>query len=152
GFGGGGEALALVALSDALKPGSPAAIEELKSMSMELHLLTGDNQAPAEAVARDLGIPHFKARVLPREKADYIRDLQSQGKTVAMVGDGINDSTALATANLSLAMGRGSDIAMDVARMTLVSGELTQLPQAIRLSRQTVATINQNLFWAFIYN
>lgn len=152
GFGGGGKARALIALSDALKPSSRKAIEELKSMGMDIHMLTGDQPTTAEAVAKQLGIPHFKARVLPQGKADYIQELQSRGRTVAMVGDGINDSTALALADLSLAMGKGSDIAMEVAQMTLVSGELTTLPKAIRLSGQTVATVNQNLFWAFIYN
>jgi Cu2+-exporting ATPase len=99
-----------------------------------------------------VGIKHFKAEVLPAQKAEFVKTLQQQGKTVAMVGDGINDSTALAQADVSIAMGKGSDIAMDVAKMTIISSDLSKIPKAIRLSKHTVATIKQNLFWAFIYN
>ncbi len=144
--------IALIAVSDKIKDQSAAAIKELKSMGMEVHMLTGDNEFTARTIAKNLGIPHYKAGVLPQEKADYVKSLQDQGKTVAMVGDGINDSTALATADLSMAMGKGSDIAMDVAKMTLISSQLPKVAQAIRLSRHTVKTIRQNLFWAFIYN
>ena len=121
-------------------------------MGIDLYMLTGDNEATAKAIAEQTGIHHYKAEVLPQHKADFVKELQKQGKTVAMVGDGINDSTALATADVSIAMGKGSDIAMDVAKMTIISSDLTKIPQAIRLSTQTVATIKQNLFWAFIYN
>ena len=121
-------------------------------MGIDLYMLTGDNEATASAIAKQTGIKHYKAEVLPQHKADFIKELQRQGKVVAMVGDGINDSTALATADVSIAMGKGSDIAMDVAKMTIISSDLTKILQAIRLSRQTVATIKQNLFWAFIYN
>ncbi|HRQ51967.1 MAG TPA: HAD-IC family P-type ATPase, partial [Agriterribacter sp.] len=117
-----------------------------------VYMLTGDNAATAKAIADQVGITHFKAEVLPAQKAAFVKALQQQGKTVAMVGDGINDSTALAQADVSIAMGKGSDIAMDVAKMTIISSNLSKIPQAIRLSKRTVATIKQNLFWAFIYN
>lgn len=146
------QALAVVAISDQLKETSIAAIKQMQDMGIELYMLTGDNEATAKAIASQTGIKHYKAEVLPQHKADFIKELQDQGKIVAMVGDGINDSTALATADVSIAMGKGSDIAMDVAKMTIISSDLTKIPEAIRLSKQTVATIKQNLFWAFIYN
>ncbi len=146
------QALAVVAISDKIKETSVQAIKELQDMGIDLYMLTGDNEATAKAIAEQTGIGHYKAEVLPQHKADFVNELQQQGKTVAMVGDGINDSTALATADVSIAMGKGSDIAMDVAKMTIISSDLTKIPQAIRLSKQTVATIKQNLFWAFIYN
>ena len=146
------QALAVIAISDKIKETSVAAIKELQDMGIDLYMLTGDNEATAKAIAEQTGIGHYKAEVLPQHKADFVKELQAQGKTVAMVGDGINDSTALATANVSIAMGKGSDIAMDVAKMTIISSDLTKIPQAIKLSKQTVATIKQNLFWAFIYN
>lgn len=145
-------ALALLAISDQIKKTSVAAIEQMQNMGIDLYMLTGDNEATANAIAEETGIDHYKAEVLPQHKADFIKDLQNKGKVVAMVGDGINDSTALATADVSIAMGKGSDIAMDVAKMTIISSDLNKIPQAILLSRQTVATIKQNLFWAFIYN
>lgn len=145
-------ALAVLAISDKIKETSVAAINELQEMGIDLYMLTGDNEATAKAIAAQTGILHYKAEVLPQHKADFVKELQAQGKVVAMVGDGINDSTALATADVSIAMGKGSDIAMDVAKMTIISSDLTKIPQAIRLSKQTVATIKQNLFWAFIYN
>ncbi|MBS1642678.1 MAG: copper-translocating P-type ATPase [Bacteroidetes bacterium] len=146
------EALAVVAISDKIKETSVQAIKEMQEMGIDLYMLTGDNEATAKAIAEQTGIKHYKAEVLPQYKADFVKELQQQGKVVAMVGDGINDSTALATADVSIAMGKGSDIAMDVAKMTIISSDLTKIPQAIRLSKQTVATIKQNLFWAFIYN
>lgn len=145
-------ALAVLAISDQIKKTSVAAIEQMQNMGIDLYMLTGDNEATANAIAKETGIDHYKAEVLPQHKADFIKDLQNKGKVVAMVGDGINDSTALATADVSIAMGKGSDIAMDVAKMTIISSDLNKIPQAILLSRQTVATIKQNLFWAFIYN
>lgn len=144
--------LSVLAISDTIKETSVQAIKELQNMGIELYMLTGDNEATAKAIAEQTGIKHYKAEVLPQYKADFVKELQQQGKTVAMVGDGINDSTALATADISIAMGKGSDIAMDVAKMTIISSDLTKIPQAIKLSKQTVATIQQNLFWAFIYN
>ena len=146
------QALSVIAISDKIKETSVAAIKEIQAMGIDLYMLTGDNEATAKAIAEQTGINHYKAEVLPQHKADFVKELQSKGKVVAMVGDGINDSTALATADVSIAMGKGSDIAMDVAKMTIISSDLTKIPQAIRLSKQTVATIKQNLFWAFIYN
>ena len=115
-------------------------------------MLTGDNQSTADAVANEVGIKHYKAETLPSEKAAFIEDLQKRGRVVAMVGDGINDSHALAQADVSIAMGKGSDIAMDVAMMTLISSDLNSIPKAIKLSKKTVRGIRQNLFWAFVYN
>jgi Cu2+-exporting ATPase len=145
-------ALAVIAIADQIKETSVRAIKEMQAMGIELYMLTGDNEATARAIAAETGIQHYKAEVLPEHKADFVKELQQRGQVVAMVGDGINDSTALATADVSIAMGKGSDIAMDVAKMTIISSDLTKIPQAIRLSKQTVATIKQNLFWAFIYN
>ena len=146
------EALAVIAIADRIKASSVEAIRTLQAEDIEVHLLTGDNEATAQAIARQAGIAKYKANVLPQDKAAYIRQLQQAGKVVAMVGDGINDSAALAQADLSIAMGSGSDIAMDVAKMTLISSDLRKIPEALRLSRLTVRTIRQNLFWAFIYN
>lgn len=144
--------LAVIAISDTIKATSVAAISELQAMNIEIYMLTGDNPKTAQSVAHQSGIKHFRAEMLPQDKADFVKQLQQNGKIVAMVGDGINDSTALATADVSIAMGKGSDIAMDVAKMTIISSDLLKIPQAIRLSKQSVATIRQNLFWAFIYN
>lgn len=151
-FGNDQKALSVIAVADKIKPSSAAAVSELQGMGIDLYMLTGDNEATAKAIALQAGIRHYQAEVLPQHKADFVKELQQQGKVVAMVGDGINDSTALATADVSIAMGKGSDIAMDVAKMTIISSDLTKIPEAIRLSKQTVATIRQNLFWAFIYN
>lgn len=146
------KALAVIAISDKIKATSVEAIQQLHKLGIELYMLTGDNEATAKAIAAQTGIDHYKAEVLPQDKADFVKELQQKGKVVAMVGDGINDSTALATADVSIAMGKGSDIAMDVAKMTIISSDLTKIPEAIKLSKQTVTTIKQNLFWAFIYN
>jgi len=146
------EVLGILAISDKIKTNSKQAIRELQDMGIEVYMLTGDNQETAQAMAKHTGIKEFRAEVLPQDKADFVKRLQEEGKVVAMVGDGINDSTALATADMSIAMGKGSDIAMDVSKMTLISSDLIKIPQAIRLSKFTVKTIRQNLFWAFIYN
>ncbi len=151
-FANSNQALAVMGISDKVKETSVQAIKEIYEMGIDLYMLTGDNEATAKSIAEQTGIKRYKAEVLPQHKADFIKELQRKGKAVAMVGDGINDSTALATADVSIAMGKGSDIAMDVAKMTIISSDLTKIPQAIRLSKQTVATIQQNLFWAFIYN
>lgn len=151
-YGEGDRLLAALAISDCIKPTSAAAVRKLTEMGIEVHLLTGDGVQTAEKVAKTLGIQHFKAEVLPNDKEEYIIALQKQGKKVAMVGDGINDSQALARADVSIAMGKGTDIAMDVAMVTLITSDLLLLPDAIRLSKQTVRLIHQNLFWAFIYN
>jgi len=151
-FANSQSALAVIAIADRIKETSVRAITEMQAMGIELYMLTGDNETTARAIAAETGLQHYKAEVLPEHKADFVKELQQKGKVVAMVGDGINDSTSLATADVSIAMGKGSDIAMDVAKMTIISSDLTKIPQAIRLSKQTVATIKQNLFWAFIYN
>jgi P-type Cu2+ transporter len=146
------KALAVIAIADTIKKTSQAAINRLQKAGIEVYMLTGDNHQTANAIATQAGIKSFKAGVLPEQKAEFIKQLQSEGKTVAMVGDGINDSTALAQADVSIAMGKGSDIAMDVAAMTIISSDLNKIPEAIKLSGQTVKAIRQNLFWAFIYN
>ncbi|MCA6455246.1 MAG: copper-translocating P-type ATPase [Chitinophagaceae bacterium] len=144
--------VAVIAIADSIKSNSKTAIHNLQQQGIEVYMLTGDNQQTAAAIAREAGIAQFKAEVLPAGKAEFVQLLQKQGKIVAMVGDGINDSQALAQADVSIAMGRGSDIAMDVARMTLISSDLNSIPKALKLSKRTVQTIRQNLFWAFIYN
>lgn len=151
-FNNATQVLAIVAIADQIKPGSAKAVSALKNEGIEVYMLTGDNQQTAASVAGQVGIDHFKAEVLPSDKAEFVKQLQAQGKVVAMIGDGINDSQALALADVSIAMGKGSDIAIDVAKITLVSSDLQQVPKALRLSRLTVKTIRQNLFWAFIYN
>lgn len=145
-------ALGLVAIADRIKPTSKEAVRQLQEMEILTYMLTGDNPETAQRIAAQCGITHFQAEVLPQQKAQFIKDLQKEGKIVAMVGDGINDSAALAQADLSIAMGKGSDIAMDVAKMTLISSDLNKITDAIRLSQATVRTIRENLFWAFIYN
>ncbi|GAA4321650.1 heavy metal translocating P-type ATPase [Flaviaesturariibacter amylovorans] len=144
--------VAVVAIADSVKPGSAAAVAALKGRGIRVHLLTGDNPETAAAVAAQVGIDAYRAGQLPADKAAYIKRLQEAGSVVAMAGDGINDAPALAQADVSIAMGRGSDIALDAARMTLLSSDLNGIPKALSLSRGTVRTIRQNLFWAFIYN
>jgi Cu2+-exporting ATPase len=144
--------LAIISISDKIKDSSLEAVHDLHKMGIEVHMLTGDNEAVARVIAAEAGIDHYMAGALPQTKHDYIKQLQAQGRVVAMAGDGINDSQALAQANVSIAMGKGSDIAMDVAKMTIISSDLRKIPQAIKLSKLTVRTIRQNLFWAFIYN
>ncbi len=146
------EAYCLCALADTLKPTSVVAVKDLQQMGQEVWMLTGDNRETAMAIAHSAGIKYLRAGMRPSEKADFVKELQSQGKRVCMVGDGFNDSAALACANLSIAMGKGSDVAMNVAGMTIVSSDLRRIVAAIRLSVATVRTIRQNLFWAFVYN
>lgn len=145
-------ALAIAAITDQIKTSSIQAVAELRTSGIEVYMLTGDNEMTGQAIARQAGILHYKTGVLPQDKAAFVSQLQKEGKKVAMVGDGINDSAALAQSDLSIAMGNGSDIAMDVAKMTLISSDLTKIPEALKLSKLTVRTIRQNLFWAFIYN
>ncbi len=145
-------ALAIVALADQIKPTSRDTIANLALMGIEVYMLTGDNENVAAAIAQQAGIKHVTAGVSPTEKAAFVAALQKEGKVVAMAGDGINDSQALAQADVSIAMGRGSDIAMDVAGITIISSDLAAIPCAIDLSRKTVSIIRQNLFWAFFYN
>lgn len=151
-FGRGSELLAIIAVSDPVKATSAEAVRELKRLGIDICMLTGDGQRTALAVSSRLGIERFVADALPDDKAEFVRELQLQGKKVAMVGDGINDSQALALADVSIAMGKGTDIAMDVAMVTLMTSDLLLLPKAFELSKQTVRLIHQNLFWAFIYN
>ena len=145
-------ALAIAGITDQIKQSSIQAVSELQAAGIEVYMLTGDNEATAREIARKAGILHYRAGVLPQDKAAFIGSLQKNGRKVAMAGDGINDSAALAQADLSIAMGGGSDIAMNVAKMTIISSDLTKIPEALKLSRLTVRTIRQNLFWAFIYN
>ncbi|MES2767330.1 MAG: heavy metal translocating P-type ATPase [Bacteroidota bacterium] len=146
------EVFAIIAIADTIKETSAEAVRDLLKSGVEVHMLTGDNEETARAVSEQVGIKHFKAGVMPQDKADYIRELQKRGKVVAMAGDGINDSQALAVADVGIAMARGTDIAMDVAAITLMQSDLRHVASAIRLSKATVRTIRQNLFWAFIYN
>jgi len=145
-------ALAVIGIKDQIKSGSKAAIQKLQESGIEVYMLTGDNHQTATAVAAEMGIKDFRAEVMPSDKSQFVKNLQEKGKIVAMVGDGINDSEALAQADVSIAMGHGSDIAMDVAKITLITSDLNKIPQAFRLSHLTVNGVKQNLFWAFIYN
>jgi len=144
--------VALIAISDQIKESSVRAIRNLQRMNLEVHMLTGDNIKTAQEIASKTGINQFKAEVLPKDKLDYITNLQSQGFKVAMVGDGINDSPALSKADIGIAIGQGTDIAIESADITLVKGDLEKIAASLKLSKATVKTIKQNLFWAFIYN
>jgi Cu2+-exporting ATPase len=143
---------AAVAIADRIKPSARSAISRLKAAGIRVYMQTGDSRRTAQAVAREVGIEEYRSEVLPKDKAAFVAALQQQGHVVAMVGDGINDSEALARADVSMAMGKGSDIAMDVARITLIGTDLHAIGRAISLSRSTVRVIRQNLFWAFLYN
>ncbi|HIZ85643.1 MAG TPA: heavy metal translocating P-type ATPase [Candidatus Coprenecus stercoravium] len=151
-FASGTAVLAVLAVTDRIRGTSAAAVAKLREMGIRTVMLTGDNAVSAEAVARAAGIDEFRAGVLPQDKAAFVKELQDAGHKVAMVGDGINDSAALAQADLSVAMGGGSDIAIDTAMVTILSSDLMKVPEAVRLSQLTVRTVRQNLFWAFIYN
>ena len=151
-FAGCGRLLAVLAITDSIKASSAYAVRLLQDRGIDVYMLTGDNENTARHIARLAGIGHYRAEVRPEGKAEFVKQLQRAGHRVAMVGDGINDSAALAQADLSIAMGQGSDIAMDVAHVTILSSDLLKIPEAITLSKLTVRTIRQNLFWAFIYN
>lgn len=151
-FASSKKVLAVIAIADKIKQSSKEAIDRLKKLGIEVYMFTGDNEQTATVIAKQVGIINFKAEALPQDKYDFVKSLQEKGKVVAMVGDGINDSQALAQADISIAMGKGSDIAMDVAKMTLISSDLSKIPSALLLSKRTVQTIKQNLFWAFVYN
>ncbi len=147
-----GEARAVFVVADAPKPTSAEAIRRLKELGLRPVLLTGDTRSTAQAVARQVGIDEVIAEVLPADKAAVVRRLQDEGRVVAMVGDGVNDAPALAQADLGLAIGTGTDVAIEASDLTLVSGDLRAAADAIRLSRRTLNTIKSNLFWAFAYN
>jgi P-type Cu+ transporter len=147
-----GKARAVLVVADAVKPSSPEAIRHLRALGLTPIMLTGDNEAAARETARQVGIERVIADVLPQDKVDTIKQLQAEGNVVAMVGDGVNDAAALAQADLGLAMGTGTDVAIEASDLTLVRGDLRAAPDAIRLSRKTLATIKGNLFWAFAYN
>ena len=137
---------------ETLKPHAREAMEALKTAGIAVYMCSGDQENRARQVAEAAGIPHYRAQVMPQDKEDLVRQLQQEGRHVAMVGDGINDSQALAAADVSIAMGKGTDVAMEVAQVTLMGTDLRRIPDAIRLSKRTVGMIRQNLFWAFIYN
>ena len=138
--------------AERLKPNAREAMERLQQMDIDIHMISGDKEERVAAIAREAGITHYRSQVLPQDKENLVKELQAQGRKVAMVGDGINDSQALARADVSIAMGRGTDVAMDVAQVTLMGDDLRRIPEAISLSKRTVGMIHQNLFWAFIYN
>lgn len=144
--------IACIAIADKIKESSIRAVDELQTQGIEVYMLTGDNEETAAAISAQANIKEFRAGLSPIDKTEFVKDLQSKGKVVAMVGDGINDSAALAQANVGIAMGKGSDIAIETAKMTIISNDLTKISQAIKLSKQTNRTVKQNLFWAFIYN
>ncbi|HRW41336.1 MAG TPA: HAD-IC family P-type ATPase, partial [Microthrixaceae bacterium] len=152
GVGWDGEVRGLLVVSDTIKPTSAEAIAQLRDLGLTPVLLTGDNQAAATAVAAEVGIDEVIAEVLPADKVAVVERLQAEGRVVAMVGDGVNDAAALARADLGLAMGTGTDAAIEASDLTLVRGDLRAAPDAIRLARKTLATIKGNLFWAFAYN
>ena len=139
-------------MRETLKPHAEEAMAELQNMGIAVYMMSGDKDEAARYWAQKAGISHYRSKVLPQDKENMVRQLQAEGKRVAMVGDGINDTQALALADVGIAMGRGTDVAMDAAQATLMGDDLRRLPQAIRLSRKTTAMIGQNLFWAFIYN
>ncbi len=151
-FSSGTQVVAIIAVADKVKESSKVAIDHLHKMGIEVYMLTGDNEQTAKVIAGSVGIKNYKANVMPADKGNFVTELQQQGKVVAMAGDGINDSHALAQADVGIAMGSGTDIAMESAGITLMQSDLKQIAKAIKLSKATMQTIRQNLFWAFVYN
>jgi Cu+-exporting ATPase len=146
------ELIGIIVIEDKLKESSADAIRKLNNMNIQTVMITGDNSKTAEAIAKKVGITEYKAEVLPEGKAKIVKEFQEKGRIVAMVGDGINDSPALAQADIGIAIGTGTDVAIETAQITLVQGNLLNVAKAINLSRHTIRIIKQNLFWAFIYN
>lgn len=142
----------IVAVADTVKDSAIEAVKQLKEQNLEVFMLTGDNERTAKAIAKQVGIDEVIAEVLPEQKADKVKEIQLQGKKVAMVGDGINDAPALATADIGIAIGTGTEVAIEAADVTILGGELLLIPKAIKMSHATIRNIRQNLFWAFAYN
>ena len=147
-----GQAAAIIGVADTIKEGSKTAVKQMHAQGLTVVMMTGDNDATAQAIAREVGIDRVFAEVLPGDKASFVAQLQEEGYFVGMVGDGINDAPALAQADVGLAIGTGTDVAMEAADVTLMRGDLRSVPQAIHLSKATMRNIKENLFWAFAYN